>query len=88
MEARFQFYEVVRITAQPEAIRENVANKQGIISGMSEPDEDNLRYYGVHINEFGECFGVREDLLESTGRFANPKDIVSRSRAKGKQRSA
>jgi hypothetical protein len=84
MEPKFKFYEVVRIIGQPPRVQEVLVNKEGIIDGMSEPGEDNRRYYGVFVNEFGEGFGVPEDLLESTGRFAGPKDIKSRSRARGR----
>jgi hypothetical protein len=85
MKPKFAFYEIVRILAQPSLIKEALVNKEGIIDGVSDPGEDNQRYYGVFINELGKGFGVPEDLLESTGRFATREDIISGSRGKGRR---
>jgi hypothetical protein len=77
METKFQFYEIVRVIAQPASIRESLIQKEGIILGMSDPDRLNKRYYGVHINDYGETFAVYEDLLESCGRIGRRQDAVS-----------
>jgi hypothetical protein len=84
METEFKFYEIVRIIAQPQRIKETVIYKEGIILGMSDPDNDGHRIFAVGINEYGEVFGVPWDALESTGRHGKPEDFTSRSRARGR----
>lgn len=86
MEPKFRLYEIVRVIAENPRIRdlflrEALINKEGFVVGMSEPYEDNHRDFGVHINEYGETFALREDALERTGRMGSADDIVSRSRA-------
>ncbi|MEI8194404.1 MAG: hypothetical protein WCI73_00690 [Phycisphaerae bacterium] len=77
---KFKFYEVVRIIAVTPRVREDIIYKEGIIVGMSDPDDQNRREYGVHINEFGETFAVPEQSIESTGRSANRQDVISRKK--------
>jgi hypothetical protein len=78
MEPRFAFYEIVRVIGDPPRITEALRGKEGIVVGMSDSSAVVERDYGVHINEFGEMFGIPEHLLEPTGRFGSRKDIVSR----------
>jgi hypothetical protein len=80
MQVRFATYEVVRIISDAPRIKETIRNKEGIIVGMSEPNDDGSRDYGVHINEYQETFAIPEQMLVSTGRFAAERDINSRSR--------
>ena len=67
MEPRFAFYEIVRVIGDPPRIREALRGKEGIVVGMSDSSNVVERDYGVHINEFGETFGIPEHLLEPTG---------------------
>jgi len=82
MKPKFNFYEVVLITAEPPRVRKTLVNKEGIVVGMSDPNESGSRDYGVHVNEYGETFGLSENALISTGRIASPQDVVSCSRWK------
>jgi Immunity protein 31 len=77
MKTRFQFYEIVRVIAQPRLIREDLVNKEGIVVGMSDPDNLNYRDYGVHFNHLRETFVISEDLLESSGRVGSRKEVIS-----------
>jgi hypothetical protein len=78
LETKFKFYEIVRVVVQPPRIRETLIYKEGIVVGMSEPNNHNHRDYGVHINEYGETFAIPEHALESAGRFGSRQDVVSR----------
>lgn len=82
MESRFKLYEIVRIIADSSRIRKTLVNKEGIIVGRSDPDGHNRRDYGVHVNEYGETFGLPEQALEPTGRFGSRRDVVSRKRGR------
>lgn len=84
METEFKFYEIVRIIAQPQRIKETVIYKEGIVLGMSDPDDHGHRIFGVGINEYGEVFDLPWDALESTGRHGKREDFSSRSRARGR----
>lgn len=78
MSARFQFYEIVRVIGNNPRSQQNLIHKEGIVLGMSDPDGDNKREYGVHINEFMETFSFFEDLLESCGRSGSRQDVIAR----------
>jgi len=82
MESKFQLHEIVRVIAQSPRIRQNLINKEGIIVGWSDDNRD----YAVHINDFGETFGLSEDHLESTGRIGTRQDVVSRGSRIGEHR--
>lgn len=81
MQPRFKFYEIVRILVQPPKIQKAVLNREGPISGMTDPDEEGRRGYAVHIDEYGETFSFAEEQLVATGRFGSDQDyFVTRSR--------
>jgi hypothetical protein len=82
VDAKFKFYEIVRIIVDSPAIHKSLINKEGIIVGICDPDDHDRRDYGVHVNEYGETFRLPEQALEPTGRFGSPRDIVNCNRRK------
>lgn len=80
MKSKFEFFEIVRIKADVPGIPDPLIGREGLISGMGDPDEYERRVYGVHVNEYGEIFGIPEKYLESTGRLDKRSDMISRSR--------
>src|SRR4051794_1493119 len=71
MEPKFKFHEIVRIIVQPPGIRKALIGREGLITGMTDPDDQNRRGYAVHLNEYGNAFAIPEDALEATGRFGS-----------------
>lgn len=90
MEIAFQYMEEVRITSDVTLKLQQkercLRGETGFVVGWTDPHEDGSRDYAVHLNAFGETVAVPGHSLQSLGRIADPSEIVSRSRAKGKRR--
>ena len=85
MKPKFEHLEAVRVTGEgvvgPKQKR--LTGETGFVSGCSNPYEDGHRDFGVHFNSLGEVVCISEEDLESLGRIALPREIVTRSRARG-----
>ena len=73
MAAKFEFFEVVKITSKPEGY-EHLQGKEGPVVGKAECD-DGRWTYSVSLAELGENFSLYEDELSSTGKFVKREDI-------------
>ena len=90
MDIAFQYMEIVRIatdlTLRFQQKERCLRGETGFVRGWTDPYEDGSRDYAVHINNLGETVVVPGHSLQSLGRVADPSEIVSQSRAKGKRR--
>ncbi|HVU63421.1 MAG TPA: hypothetical protein VHC70_05560 [Phycisphaerales bacterium] len=76
MSPQLQFYEFVRITAQPPRLRETVVGREGIVVGMSDPHPNGKRDYGVWVFEHKQVFALPGDGLTTLGRIGTRADVV------------
>ena len=77
MAAKFEFFEVVRITPKPEGF-ECLHGKEGPVLGKAECD-DGQWTYSVYLEDLGGTFSLYEDELASAGKFVKREDIYDGS---------
>ncbi len=77
MKNRFQFYEVVLVTASNDVSLESVIGEEGTILGMAQDEESQRWSYSVSIASTGEVWNFDERQLESTGKHQNRSDVYS-----------
>jgi hypothetical protein len=75
---KFKPNEIVRVLAKPSAIKEELANREGIISDGIGVNEVHEAVYGVLFKDYPFLLTIPEHLLESTGCFGNPGDYETR----------
>jgi hypothetical protein len=74
MEAKFKYYEIVKVIKSDNSDSENLIGFIGVILGMAE-DENGNWGYSVHINELEEVWDFKEEFLHSTGKLTNESDF-------------
>lgn len=79
MEAKFQFYEIVRVSDSDGNFTE-VSGSEGAILGMAE--EDGKWFYSVSLFDTGETWNFPETALVSTGKHSRREDYYDGSSAK------
>ena len=77
MTSKFEFFEVVRVRSKPAGF-EHLQGMEGPVLGKAECDNGRWTY-SVSLAELGENFSLREDELESTGKFVKREDIYDGS---------
>lgn len=71
MKNKFVFYEIVKVTSKKERLKK-IYGVEAPIKGMVEEDDGSWGYDIVLPGGF--LYGVQEDEIESTGKFADPDD--------------
>jgi hypothetical protein len=74
--ARFEFYEIVRITTSDKTKELGVAGDEGAILGMAEEPESGI-WYTVLVGE--QTYSIAEDELQPTGRSVTRDDLYDGS---------
>jgi hypothetical protein len=71
--ADFDFYELVRVAQNAETIAHGVANEVGPVLGITDPDDQQHRWYAVMIHDSTHMFA--SDDLVSTGERIKREDV-------------
>lgn len=76
MEAKFKFYEIVKI--KPDStIQVKVHNEIGIVTGRAQEDDGSWSYAVSIPKDNGLCWSFEEDQLESTGKYTTRDKMYS-----------
>lgn len=75
MDAKFQFYEIVRVAVAPEN-HAHVYDMEGAILGRAQ-DDNGAWTYAVHLYDLGSVWNFKEEMLQPTGRMDKRETFYS-----------
>jgi hypothetical protein len=77
MKSKFEFNEVVVVISTGREGLEKIYGKECVILGKAEREGEALGKWCYTVGFVDEAWFVYEEELESTGKFADPKDLES-----------
>lgn len=77
MSNRFQFYEVVVVTAFKNVSQQSIMGMQGTVLGMGQDEETKGWNYAVSMDSTGIVWCFDEEQLTSTGNHKKREDFYS-----------